>query len=87
LHKTTTRFQKCFNKLPKQVQKISKKNFELLKKNPAHSSLELKKIGNFWSVRITMNHRAIAIRDDNDFIWVWIGKHDDYEKMIKKHAN
>jgi hypothetical protein len=31
-----------------------------------------------------MNFRALAIKQEEDFIWVWIGTHDEYEKMIKE---
>ncbi len=83
MHRTTSRFWKCFEKLPELAQKVSKKNFELLKTTPSHPSLHFKKVGNFWSVRIGLNHRALAIEDGEDFIWVWIGTHDEYERMIK----
>lgn len=59
--------------LPEPVQKISKKNFNLFKINPTHPSLRFKKVGEFWSVRIGMNHRVLAVEYGNDFIWVWIG--------------
>ncbi|MSS72621.1 MAG: hypothetical protein EXS64_14180 [Candidatus Latescibacteria bacterium] len=41
-----------------------------------------KKIGNFWSVRAGIHHRALAIEDGEDYIWVWIGVHDEYKRMI-----
>jgi len=84
MHRTTARFWKCFENLPAPVQKISKKNCELLKINPSHPSLHFKKVGKFWSVRVGLNHRALAVEDGNDFIWVWIGTHDEYERMIKE---
>lgn len=31
-----------------------------------------------------MNHRALAVEDGDDFIWGWIGTHDEYERMIKE---
>jgi hypothetical protein len=31
-----------------------------------------------------MDYRALAVEDGNDFIWVWIGTHDEYERMIKE---
>jgi hypothetical protein len=31
-----------------------------------------------------MNHRALAVEDGKEFIWVWVGTHDEYERMIKK---
>ncbi len=84
MHRTTNRFWKCFDNLHELVQRTSKKNFELLKKNPSHPSLHFKKVGKLWSIRAGMNHRALAFEDGEDFIWVWIGTHDGYERMIKK---
>jgi hypothetical protein len=82
MHKATSRFWKTFSELPTQVQKIARKNFELLKSNPYHPSLHFKKIGKIWSVRIGLEYRALAIRDGEDFIWFWIGTHEDYDRLI-----
>ena len=84
MHRTTARFWKCFEKLPVPVQKIAKRNFQLLKTNPWHPSLHFKKDAKFWSVRVGINYRALAIENGEDFIWVWIGTHDEYERMIKE---
>ena len=86
MHRTTKRFWRCFDNLSDHVQKVSKKNFELLKTNPLHPSLHFKKVGKFWSVRAGINHRALAIDDGEDFIWVWIGTHSEYERMIKEKS-
>ena len=51
--------------------------------NPRHPSLRFKKIGGLWSVRAGFAHRALAVEDGSDFIWVWIGDHDDYERLIR----
>ncbi len=83
MHRTTRRFWRCFDNLPEAVQNTAEKNFELLKKDPSHSSLHFKKVGKFWSVRVGSSHRAIAVKDGADFMWVWIGTHDEYERMIK----
>lgn len=83
MHKTSSRFWKCFDQLPKQIQQIANENFELLKTDPFHPSLHFKKIDLFWSVRIGLSYRALAIKDVEDFIWVWIGNHDEYERMLK----
>jgi len=82
MHQTTERFWKCYRKLPAPIHKITKKNFELLKTNPSHPSLRFKKTGKFWSVRIGLDYRALAIEDGEDFMWVWIGTHDEYKRMI-----
>lgn len=85
MHRTTTRFWKCFANLPEPVQDVAKKSFELLKTDPSHPSLHFKKAGKFWSIRIGLNCRALAVKDGEDFIWVWIGTHDEYERMLKEH--
>jgi len=83
VHRATNRFWNNFNYLPVPVQKISKRKFEILKTNPLHPSLHFKKAGKFWSVRAGLNHRALAVEDGSDFIWVWIGNHDEYERILK----
>ena len=83
MHRTTSRFRKCFENLPEPVKNVSKRNFNLLKANPSHPSLHFKKVGKVWSVRAGLNYRALAVEDDEDFIWVWIGTHDEYERMLK----
>lgn len=84
MHKTTPRFWKYFEALRERVQQKAKHQFELLKNNHYHPSLHFKKVGKFWSVRITDYYRALAIQHENDYIWVWIGTHEDYERLIKK---
>ncbi len=70
MHRTTPQFWKRFYKLPKTVQQLARKNYDLLKVNSTHPSLNFKKVGNFWSVRTGLSHRALAIEDGSDFIWV-----------------
>ncbi len=86
MHKTTTGFWECFEKLPEAAEKTGKKNFDLLKIDPLHPSLHFKKVGDFWSVRIGLNHRALGIKAGQDFIWIWIGSHSDYDRMIQKRG-
>lgn len=84
MHRTASRFWKCFEKLPYPIQSIAKENFNLLEGNPRHPSLYFKKVGELWSIRIGLNYRALAVEDGSDFIWVWIGTHDEYDRLIKQ---
>ncbi|MBI1389109.1 MAG: hypothetical protein GC154_11745 [bacterium] len=84
MHHTTNSFWRRYNSLPEEIRNRTDKRFALLRENPRHPSLHFKKVGNFWSVRIDLNHQALAVPDGKDFIWVWIGSHDEYEKMIGK---
>jgi len=82
-HRTTERFWRCYHGLPGEVRKLADKNYELLKENPSHPSLQFKKIGELWSTRVGQAHRALAVEDGEDFIWVWMGTHDEYERILK----
>ncbi len=84
MYKTTDRFRDSFDNLPIKVQKIAIRNFELFNDNPHHPSLHFKKIGKFWSLRIGLNYRALTVKQDDDYILVWIGTHDNYLKMLKR---
>jgi hypothetical protein len=86
MHRTTARFWTLLARLPEPVQRVAHENFELLKKNPAHPSLHFKRIGNLWSARVGINYRAVAVEDGSDFIWVWIGPHDEYQRLIKQQG-
>ena len=46
--------------------------------------MHLKKVGKFWSIRISLDYRALGYKENDDFIWVWIGSHEDYNKMLRK---
>ena len=82
MHRTTPRFWRHFEQLPRPVQRIARRNFRLLIENPQHPALHFKKVGKFWSVRVGLDYRALAVEDGGDFIWVWIGKHDGYDRLI-----
>ena len=84
MHRATDGFWQCYHRLPPEVRAKADKAFSLLKENPKHPSLHFKKIGKFWSARTAIAYRALAIEDGNDFIWVWIGSHDEYERLIER---
>ena len=81
MHRTTPRFWQCFEKLPEKIRHLATDNFQLLKENPQHPSLHFKKIGPFWSARIGLAYRALAVEDGDEYIWVWIGTHDEYKRL------
>lgn len=83
-HRATARFRDGLARLPEQVQRVARQNFQILKQNPAHPSLRFKKVGDFWSARAGLQHRALAVADGEDYIWVWIGSHDEYKRVVKR---
>ena len=82
-HFASRAFWEAYDKLPEQVRALADKNYALLKTNPRHPSLQFKKIGRFWSVRVGLRYRALAAEADNDLVWFWIGSHADYDAIIK----
>ncbi len=81
-HIAVNSFWDMFEKLPVEIQINAKKKFNLLKSNPFHPSLHLKDVNEHWSIRIGIKYRALGIQKDENIIWFWIGKHDDYDKLI-----
>ncbi|WPD22277.1 MAG: hypothetical protein SD837_19050 [Candidatus Electrothrix scaldis] len=85
-HYTSPKYWQAYNSLPAKVRTITDKNFDLLKKDPRHPSLHLKKAGRFWSVRAGINHRALGVDspDQDGIVWFWIGAHAQYDKLLGK---
>ncbi len=84
MHRTHPRFWRCYENLPKPIRELASRNFDLLKRDPRHPSLHFKRVGEFWSVRVGLSHRALATEDGEDYVWIWIGAHDDYAKLIRR---
>jgi len=80
-HFATPEFWFYLRQLPEAVQQLAIKNFELLKADPRHPSLRLKKVGSFWSVRVGIHYRALAKDHPDGLIWWWIGSHGSYDKL------
>jgi hypothetical protein len=66
-----------------EVQRLADENFELLKANPRHGSLHFKKVGRFWSARVGIHYRAVAVEDGSDLVWFWIGPHAEYDQLLR----
>jgi hypothetical protein len=82
-HFASPDFWDCYHRLPQAIRELADKNYGLLKANPRHSSLHLKQVGDYWSVRVGSNYQALAITVPGGFVWFWIGKHDEYDRLIR----
>jgi hypothetical protein len=80
-HAATSRFWRCYTALPKDIQTLADKSYALLKSDPKHPSLHFKKLGDLWSVRVGLHHRALAVEVEDGLLWVWIGTHAEYDKL------
>jgi hypothetical protein len=83
-HRTTTRFWECYHRLPDAVRRLADANFQLLKADPSHPSLHFKKVGRFWSARVGIQYRALAVESSAGPIWFWIGSHAEYDQLVEQ---
>ena len=72
----------CTSGFDNPVRKLADRSFELLKSDPQHPSLHLKKVGLYRSVRIGLHHRAVAVEAPDGLVWFWIGTHAEYDRLI-----
>ena len=82
-HFTTPDFWAHYRALPDEVQQLADKNYALLKQNPQHPSLRLKKVGIYWSARVGLHHRVLAKERAEGLVWFWVGHHGEYERLVK----
>lgn len=83
-HRATRRFWSCYRSLPADVQSLADRCYELLQQDARHPSLQLKPIGQLWSVRVGLHYRAVALEEGNEFVWVWIGSHAEYDLLLRR---
>jgi hypothetical protein len=81
-HFASPSFWAAYERLPDAVRDLADKNYALLKSEPTHLSLRLKRVGRFWSVRVGLRYRALATEVDGGLLWFWIGSHADYDAMV-----
>ena len=72
----------CLRGFADPVRQLADTNYALLKRDPRHPSLQFKKVGRYWSVRVGLRYRALAVDVDGGYLWFWIGSHADYDKLI-----
>ncbi len=80
---TSPSFWELYERLPVSIQELADKNFNILKRDPHHPSLHLKKVDDYWSVRVGLKYRALGIDVDEGILWFWIGTHAEYDKLVK----
>ena len=81
---TTTEFWEAYSLLPDRVKQLARKSYQLWRKDHFYPSLHFKKVGGvLWSACITRDYRSLALKKGENYYWIWIGTHDEYESLIK----
>jgi hypothetical protein len=83
-HYASSRFWQCFEAPPADIQVLARRNYELLRVNPAHPSLQFKSVagGKYRSVRVGLYYRALGMPVSNGILWFWIGSHTTYDRLL-----
>lgn len=85
----TQGFRELFRLVPDSVQVLARKNYRLWRENPAHPSLQFKRVHRvepLYSVRVGIGWRVLGLLDNqtSTITWFWIGSHAEYDKLIDR---
>jgi hypothetical protein len=73
--------------LPESVQEQARTAYRRFQHDPAHPGLRFKRVHPtepIYSVRVSLDYRAVGVMDGETIVWYWIGSHADYEKQLSK---
>ena len=78
-------FWRAYAKLSPAAQARARLAYQVFAANPNHPSLRFKKLqggGEFWSVRINEQYRAVGVRSGDTIQWIWIGTHNEFDNLF-----
>ena len=87
-HKRTKEYKAREERLPERIRKLSELAFKTFLENPSHPSLRHHPLedndrgrhrAKSHPVSINMQYRAIYTRDGGEYVWYWVGTHNDYD--------
>ncbi len=79
----TSDFWQAYAELSPEMKKKARKAYRIWQDDPFYPSLHFKKVGkNLWSARVSGGFRALALKKGDDYYWIWIGTHDEYESFL-----
>ncbi len=83
--KASRQFRKLYLKLSPEVRREADRAYKMFRVNPAHPGLQFKQIeghSNIYSARVGLRHRALGAFHAGVIVWIWIGTHGDYDKLV-----
>ncbi|MEJ5198869.1 MAG: hypothetical protein WHX53_08085 [Anaerolineae bacterium] len=80
--RTTRSFREAFRALPHEVRERARRAYRLWRENPDLPGLRFKRVGQDVSVRIGRDYRALGLIEGDIVYWYWIGRHDEYDRLI-----
>ncbi len=83
----TRRFRALLVNLPASVRRQATSAYRRFRTDPHHPSLHFKKVHSslpIYSTRINDDFRAVGQMRSDAIVWFWIGKHEEYERLLKQ---
>ncbi len=81
-HHASAEFWRRYRALPLEIQDSADAAFKRLQADPRHPGLHFRRVGPYWSARVGLHYRALAIEVDEGYCWFWIGTHAEYDELI-----
>jgi hypothetical protein len=81
----TDGFLARFAELPDAVKAQARKAYRLWRENHSHPSLCFKRVHTrepMFSIRVSLNWRAVGLLENDTICWCWIGPHDEYMRYL-----
>lgn len=90
-HWQTKSFRDSLSILPAQVQQLASQKYQTLLSNPQQVGIkplpENRGKLEVWSAQVGNRYRALAVKFQSQFIWYWIGSHEEYNKLKSMPPN
>jgi plasmid maintenance system killer protein len=83
----TRRFRDALAALPLNIRKQAATASPRFRADPNHPSLHFKNVHPtlpIYSARINDDYRVVGQMRSDAIVWFWIGKHEEYERLLKK---
>ena len=78
------KFWQLYEKIPDDIKSLADKNFKALEKKREHSSLNIMRVGRYWSLPIGEKYRALGVEVGEDgLLWCWIGSFAHYKNYLE----
>jgi hypothetical protein len=82
----TRQFRDALTALPDSIRKQAAVAYRRFRDNPYHRGLHFKKVHPtlpIFSARVNNDYRVVGQMRTDAIVWFWIGKHEEYERLLK----
>ncbi len=80
ISRVTPSFIEAYRRLPPEMRQRARNAYREWRANP--NARRFKRVGEDVSVRIDRSYRALGYFEGNTVYWYWIGKHDEYDRLL-----